>query len=1035
VHHLGCRRIRESEIDFDAHMSGFVYRVHVNGEILIKKEIPGPETVDEFLYEINALHSLRDSRDVIRFYGVVVDEQDENVKGLLISYADQGALVDVLFDNRQDSELGTPWPIRERWARQIVQGLADIHECGFVQGDFTLSNIVIDDRNDAKIIDINRRGCPVGWEPPEATALIESGQRLSMYIGVKSDLFQLGMVLWALATQEDEPEIHGRPLQIDPELSVPGWFEEIVRTCLSSDPRQRLQAVFLLSLFPSQAESDTRTREAPTSISVDDGYSMQEYFVESYNDEGQPGIKAVKPPSDWSYVNLGHATKYPQGPYRRSRGRSRPSPLPSHLGQFDHFGKNERLPSWARGEDMPHSYSDVSGDNASDVGRFEDLTPTTAGDVIATPETLAAHLPTVVLENEDGLVDVAAADNSGVMTPESLAVEHHFYGTEPDAAKTPTPRPREVKEHSFIEGWVRSTSPGSPTSTPMPTSSSSAVDGELVQDIRSLVLEPVPDDLPRLDGKSELVTVLAVEPEAVSLVEESALVEQKDLAFVEQKDSAVPLEPTAIAQEELTTVREDPAVEQKESVIAQEEPEVAQAGSVVIREEPTVSQEQSAVAQDEPPTARDESTILQEDLAVLQQTTAVTQSEPTIVGEDHLVDQKNPIISQEGPAAAQEGSAIVLDEPAIVQEGSIAIQGEPAVQEEPAVKEEPAVNQEGPAISHEEPTVAQEKSVAIPAESAVVVQEEQTVEQKEATAIVPDDLAVDPKEPGVSQEESTVAQEALTGILEESIAVVQEESAVDQGGPVVDKAEPIAIASDDPAAVQKEAADNKEEPLAAHEQPATVQEEPSVAQEEKAGVNQEAPAITAQETEQKASEDSILREQETELEKKDEVQTKQEPSADQAQEAPLPLALDSGFTAPEGAPDHSNGPQSDESVSTAKAPQPEAGALVVEGEKGQPDAEAEKQPEEPAATSTPKQAVVVVEAEVPPPSAPAETAALEGIGAVHIVAGSADGELWEKELRDDDLLTPMTAAVEVSTTTPLTTTTATTEGPGIIPAL
>lgn len=35
---------------------------------------------------------------------------------------------------------------------------------GFVQGDFTLSNIVIDSNDDAKIIDINRRGCPVGWE-------------------------------------------------------------------------------------------------------------------------------------------------------------------------------------------------------------------------------------------------------------------------------------------------------------------------------------------------------------------------------------------------------------------------------------------------------------------------------------------------------------------------------------------------------------------------------------------------------------------------------------------------------------------------------------------------------------------------------------------------------------------------------------------------------------------------------------------------------------------------------------------------------
>jgi hypothetical protein len=65
VQYLGCRRILESEINFEAHMSGFVYRVNVDGQVLIKKEIPSPETIDEFLYEVNALHSLRFSDNVV----------------------------------------------------------------------------------------------------------------------------------------------------------------------------------------------------------------------------------------------------------------------------------------------------------------------------------------------------------------------------------------------------------------------------------------------------------------------------------------------------------------------------------------------------------------------------------------------------------------------------------------------------------------------------------------------------------------------------------------------------------------------------------------------------------------------------------------------------------------------------------------------------------------------------------------------------------------------------------------------------------
>lgn len=123
---------------------------------------------------------------------------------------------------------------------------------GFVQGDFTLSNIVIDADDNAKIIDINRRGCPVGWEPSEIVKLLKSKQRISMFISTKTDLFQLGMVLWALAMQLDEPELESRPLTLNEahDDDVPKYFREIVSICLSDDPRKRQQATCLLSRFP-----------------------------------------------------------------------------------------------------------------------------------------------------------------------------------------------------------------------------------------------------------------------------------------------------------------------------------------------------------------------------------------------------------------------------------------------------------------------------------------------------------------------------------------------------------------------------------------------------------------------------------------------------------------------------------------------------------------------------------------------------------------------------------------------------------------
>jgi serine/threonine protein kinase len=247
--------IRESELAFDSHISGFVYKVRYCGKDYIKKEIPGPDTVDEFLYEINALHALTGSDSVIQLEAIVVDDQRETVKGLLISFAEQGALVDLLYDHKGEIS----WDDRVRWAQQAVQGLSEIHEEGYVQGDFTLSNIVIDSENNAKIIDINRRGCPVGWEPPEIAKKIQSNQRISMYIGEKSDLYQLGMTLWALAMDDDEPERHDSPLSTDDfPLYVPCWYINIVNVCLKEKPKDRLSAKELLKIFPAPSAPLTR---------------------------------------------------------------------------------------------------------------------------------------------------------------------------------------------------------------------------------------------------------------------------------------------------------------------------------------------------------------------------------------------------------------------------------------------------------------------------------------------------------------------------------------------------------------------------------------------------------------------------------------------------------------------------------------------------------------------------------------------------------------------------------------------------------
>ncbi|KAG5921705.1 hypothetical protein E4U61_006328 [Claviceps capensis] len=382
-----CRLIRERDVHFDGHLSGFVYKVRVRGQTLVKKEIPSPDSINAFLYEINALSSLHYSKHVIRLYGVVVDNQEEHITGLLLSYAARGSLSDVIFENCKERNFGIPWIQRERWAKQIVHGLADIHESGYVQGDFTLSNIVVNAAGDAKIIDINRRGCPMGWEPPESRTIVVAHNQINMYIGVKSDLYQLGMVLWALAMLEDEPDLYPRPLLLDSGVRIPDWYRHVTEVCLSAEPRRRLDASSLLRMFPPHI---ARYRAASMSLSpFDDGDNDDDTWRD------RDGAYAARLRQDSIFRTptpstgyRGYSRTYSDSspdmhePYYPMRGRSPPSPLPEHLEGGEPGTQPYSSTSWAANKSVRPSYSDVPDDDSVIVPNDR-----TVGGTASRPET------------------------------------------------------------------------------------------------------------------------------------------------------------------------------------------------------------------------------------------------------------------------------------------------------------------------------------------------------------------------------------------------------------------------------------------------------------------------------------------------------------------------------------------------------------------------------------------------------------------------------------------------------------------------
>ena len=246
------------DVEVIQHLGGFSSRVKIRGQSqdYVLAQVPSPMRVEDFLRELIYLYSLNGNPDIISLYGVVVesesDDRDGRVIARLVTFAARGALVDIVYDARQQD--GISWELREKWTCQIVRGLAAFHGKGYVYGDFDMTSIHIDEHDNAQIGTNYTIGLPsVGWESPEICLLQEAGLKIDPFVNQKSDVFQLGMVLWGLAMLEDEPERQDRPLvwPATIEGEIPRYIRTIVQLCLSPDPENRPFVRDLLRFIPN----------------------------------------------------------------------------------------------------------------------------------------------------------------------------------------------------------------------------------------------------------------------------------------------------------------------------------------------------------------------------------------------------------------------------------------------------------------------------------------------------------------------------------------------------------------------------------------------------------------------------------------------------------------------------------------------------------------------------------------------------------------------------------------------------------------
>lgn len=164
-----------------------------------------------------------------------------------------------------------PWPIREKWAKQIIEAVSVAHSNTVILGRLHLGYFGVNDQNNISLLHI-RNEPPArirGWSPPECRNEHFTPTR-------ESDIYQLGLLLWLLTDfsaaipsskysflketvfwdrrVRPDTTYEGRLIDLPPcQPYVPLYYQAIIKMCRQELPSDRMAASELLSHFPGRS--------------------------------------------------------------------------------------------------------------------------------------------------------------------------------------------------------------------------------------------------------------------------------------------------------------------------------------------------------------------------------------------------------------------------------------------------------------------------------------------------------------------------------------------------------------------------------------------------------------------------------------------------------------------------------------------------------------------------------------------------------------------------------------------------------------
>ncbi|KAI1461592.1 hypothetical protein F4805DRAFT_238629 [Annulohypoxylon moriforme] len=175
---------------------GVVSQVLVNGEHMLCKAQDAGLQSSNLKRELDTLQALRKvdvtSSPLIRvprLLGYVKHAQSEHIIGLLREWIPSSLLF--IKDRLRDIDVSTiPTEKRRKWAAQIRETVTQLHDNGLVWGDGKIHNVIVDEDDNAWLIDFGG-GWTEGWVDKELAGTIEGDEQalgnIDKFLGVDKD--------------------------------------------------------------------------------------------------------------------------------------------------------------------------------------------------------------------------------------------------------------------------------------------------------------------------------------------------------------------------------------------------------------------------------------------------------------------------------------------------------------------------------------------------------------------------------------------------------------------------------------------------------------------------------------------------------------------------------------------------------------------------------------------------------------------------------------------------------------------------------